>query len=46
MNFLQDETGVYYPSDTAHEQNFAYLIVDSLKRHVTVLYHKFGGGCF
>ncbi|XP_033638005.1 cilia- and flagella-associated protein 300-like isoform X1 [Asterias rubens] len=36
----------YYPCDKEHEQNFAYLIVDPIKRHVAVLYHQFGGGVF
>ena len=33
---------MFYPAERSHEQNFAYLIIDALKRHVTVLYHKFG----
>ncbi|XP_075706087.1 cilia- and flagella-associated protein 300 [Rhinoderma darwinii] len=41
-----DENGLCYPSTTTHEQTFAYLIVDPLKRHVTALYHCFGGGIF
>ncbi|KAM5181090.1 cilia- and flagella-associated protein 300 [Mantella aurantiaca] len=41
-----DEHGICYPSTQPHEQTFAYLIVDPLKRHVTVLYHCFGGGIF
>ncbi|CAI9591623.1 unnamed protein product [Staurois parvus] len=41
-----DENGMCYPSTQPHEQTFAYLIVDPLKRHVTVLYHSFGGGIF
>ncbi|ELT98022.1 hypothetical protein CAPTEDRAFT_204568 [Capitella teleta] len=37
-----DATGVIYPSDSDHLQNFAYLIVHPLKRNVYVLYHSFG----
>lgn len=35
-----------YPADTEHEQNFAYLIVDPLKRHVIVFSHSYGTGVF
>ncbi|KAH1186931.1 hypothetical protein KIL84_019680 [Mauremys mutica] len=38
-----DDNGMCYPSTKSHEQTFAYLIVDPLKRHVHVLYHSFGG---
>ncbi|XP_075054884.1 cilia- and flagella-associated protein 300 isoform X2 [Mixophyes fleayi] len=41
-----DENGLCYPSTRTHEQTFSYLIVDPLKRHVTVLFHSFGGGIF
>uniref|UniRef100_A0A8C4W718 Cilia- and flagella-associated protein 300 n=1 Tax=Gopherus evgoodei TaxID=1825980 RepID=A0A8C4W718_9SAUR len=41
-----DENGMCYPSTKSHEQTFAYLIVDPLKRHVHVLYHSFGGSLF
>ncbi|XP_069615291.1 cilia- and flagella-associated protein 300 isoform X1 [Ranitomeya imitator] len=41
-----DENGLCYPSARPHEQTFAYVIVDPLKRHVVVLYHCFGGGIF
>ncbi|XP_067890177.1 cilia- and flagella-associated protein 300 isoform X2 [Heterodontus francisci] len=41
-----DDYGTCYPSIKKHEQTFAYLIVDPLKRHVHVLYHCFGGGLF
>ena len=43
---LQDENGAYYPATESHEQNFAYLIIDPLKRHINVLYHKFGSPVF
>ncbi|KAK2175966.1 hypothetical protein NP493_692g02008 [Ridgeia piscesae] len=36
----------YYPDTLEHEQNFAYLIIDPLRRHVNVLYHKFGTSSF
>nr|XP_020651668.1 uncharacterized protein C11orf70 homolog [Pogona vitticeps] len=41
-----DANGLCYPSSNSHEQNFAYLIVNPLKRHVYVLYHSFGGAFF
>ncbi|XP_074840746.1 cilia- and flagella-associated protein 300 [Carettochelys insculpta] len=41
-----DDDGMCYPSTKNHEQTFAYLIVDPLKRHVHVLYHSFGEGLF
>ncbi|KAM4795497.1 cilia- and flagella-associated protein 300 [Rhinophrynus dorsalis] len=41
-----DENGMCYPSTRPHDQTFAYLIVDPLKRHVNVLYHCFGAGVF
>ncbi|XP_044143868.1 cilia- and flagella-associated protein 300 [Bufo gargarizans] len=41
-----DENGLCYPSSKTHEQTFAYLIVDPLKRHVVALCHCFGGGIF
>lgn len=37
---------MYYPGDKCHEQTFSYFIVDPCKRHVTVLYHKFGTSVF
>ncbi|XP_078529147.1 cilia- and flagella-associated protein 300 [Lissotriton helveticus] len=40
------EHGMCYPAAKKHEQTFAYLIVDPLKRHVHILYHCFGGGLF
>ncbi|KAH0625173.1 hypothetical protein JD844_033353 [Phrynosoma platyrhinos] len=41
-----DAHGLCYPSSSRHEQNFAYLIVNPLKRHIYVLYHSFGGALF
>ncbi|CAH2225405.1 Hypothetical predicted protein [Pelobates cultripes] len=41
-----DDQGRCYPSSKPHEQTFAYLIVDPMKRHVNVLYHSFGAGDF
>ncbi|ESP04752.1 hypothetical protein LOTGIDRAFT_229887 [Lottia gigantea] len=40
------EKGQVYPASEEHEQNFSYLIVDPLKRHVTVFYHRFGAAVF
>lgn len=39
-----DAHGLCYPSFKNHEQNFAYLIVNPLKRYIYILYHSFGGG--
>nr|XP_054771460.1 cilia- and flagella-associated protein 300-like [Lytechinus pictus] len=36
----------FYPCDQDHRQTFAYFIVDPLKRHVGILYHRFGSGVF
>ncbi|KAK3095146.1 hypothetical protein FSP39_010797, partial [Pinctada imbricata] len=41
-----DKEQMYYPAADFHDNTFAYLIVDPLKRHVTVLYHCFGAGQF
>ncbi|KAM9566415.1 cilia- and flagella-associated protein 300 [Guaruba guarouba] len=41
-----DINGLCYPSSKSHNQTFAYLVVDSCKRHVNTLYHSFGGGLF
>ncbi|XP_049458460.1 cilia- and flagella-associated protein 300 isoform X2 [Epinephelus fuscoguttatus] len=41
-----DESGLCYPGRREEEQMFAYLIVDPLKRHVTVFYHCYGVGIF
>ncbi|XP_050389358.1 cilia- and flagella-associated protein 300 [Patella vulgata] len=40
------DSGLVYPSDTEHEQTFSYFIVDPLKRHITVFYHRFGASAF
>ncbi|XP_070607760.1 cilia- and flagella-associated protein 300 isoform X1 [Erythrolamprus reginae] len=37
-----DADGLCYPTPSSHEQNFAYLIVNPLNRHIYVLYHVFG----
>uniref|UniRef100_A0A670YBG2 Cilia- and flagella-associated protein 300 n=1 Tax=Pseudonaja textilis TaxID=8673 RepID=A0A670YBG2_PSETE len=37
-----DADGLCYPISNSHEQNFAYLIVNPLNRHIYVLYHVFG----
>ncbi|XP_003219382.2 cilia- and flagella-associated protein 300 [Anolis carolinensis] len=44
--WAHDAHGLCYPSSNRHEQNFAYLIVNPLKRHIYVLYHSFGGALF
>ncbi|XP_042316648.1 cilia- and flagella-associated protein 300 [Sceloporus undulatus] len=41
-----DANGLCYPSSNRHEQNFAYFIVNPLKRHIYVLYHSFGEALF
>ncbi|XP_077197633.1 cilia- and flagella-associated protein 300 isoform X2 [Paroedura picta] len=41
-----DVHGLCYPSSSRHEQTFAYLIINPLKRHVYVLYHSFGTTVF
>jgi len=41
-----DSSGPYFPSDRDHLQDFAYFIVDPLKRHVTVIYHRYGASIF
>uniref|UniRef100_A0A3Q3XH49 Cilia- and flagella-associated protein 300 n=1 Tax=Mola mola TaxID=94237 RepID=A0A3Q3XH49_MOLML len=41
-----DETGGCYPGRQEEEQTFAYLIVDPLKRHVTLFSHCYGVGNF
>ncbi|WAR28838.1 CF300-like protein [Mya arenaria] len=43
---LDKDDDVFYPSSKSHIQNFSYLVVDPLKRHVIVLSHQFGGGIF
>ena len=43
---FQSDDFLIYPADTEHEQNFAYLIVDPLKRHVIVFSHSYGTGVF
>ncbi|XP_062867928.1 cilia- and flagella-associated protein 300 isoform X2 [Trichomycterus rosablanca] len=41
-----DKNGLCYPAGRDQEQNFSYLCIDPLKRHVYVLYHSFGVGLF
>lgn len=45
-DLFQDASGTYYPSEKPHPQTFSYLIVDPLKRQVSVLYHRFGSISF
>ncbi|XP_077988337.1 cilia- and flagella-associated protein 300-like [Glandiceps talaboti] len=40
--FDKDKFAIY-PGDSEHEQTFAYIVVDPLKRHITILSHKYGG---
>jgi len=35
-----------YPSRTAYEQDFAYIIIDPIKRHVIVLSNFYEGPSF
>ncbi|XP_053404284.1 cilia- and flagella-associated protein 300-like [Mercenaria mercenaria] len=46
ISAMEKDEERYYPDRRSHDQTFSYLIVDPLKRHVTVLYHVFGGGIF
>ncbi|XP_021236763.1 uncharacterized protein C11orf70 homolog isoform X4 [Numida meleagris] len=39
-----DDSGLCYPSRTAHAQTFCYLLLDPARRHVHALYHRFGAG--
>ncbi|XP_036885643.1 cilia- and flagella-associated protein 300 isoform X1 [Sturnira hondurensis] len=39
-----DSVGLCYPSTKSHEQTFSYFIVDPIKRHLHVLYHRYGVG--
>uniref|UniRef100_A0A3Q2CM68 Cilia- and flagella-associated protein 300 n=1 Tax=Cyprinodon variegatus TaxID=28743 RepID=A0A3Q2CM68_CYPVA len=41
-----DESGICFPGTQDEEQTFAYLIVDPVKRNVTLFYHIFGMGKF
>ncbi|NXP07240.1 CF300 protein, partial [Thinocorus orbignyianus] len=41
-----DAQGLCYPSSQGHQQTFSYLVVDPCRRHVHVLYHRFGAGSF
>lgn len=41
----QDENGTtVYPASKDHDQTFAYLIIEPLRRQVIVLYHSWGEG--
>ncbi|XP_068603646.1 cilia- and flagella-associated protein 300 [Brachionichthys hirsutus] len=39
-----DESGPCYPGRREEEQTFAYLVVDPIKRHVTLFQHFYGVG--
>ncbi|MED6263340.1 hypothetical protein CHARACLAT_003606 [Characodon lateralis] len=41
-----DESGLCFPGTREEEQTFAYLIVDPVKRNVTLFYHIYGVGNF
>ena len=41
---FDSEKNLIYPCPHDHPQNVAYAIVDPIRRHVTVLYHRFGIG--
>uniref|UniRef100_A0A3Q2PIA3 Cilia- and flagella-associated protein 300 n=1 Tax=Fundulus heteroclitus TaxID=8078 RepID=A0A3Q2PIA3_FUNHE len=41
-----DESGLCFPGTREEEQTFAYLIVDPVKRNVTLFYHIYGVGSF
>ncbi|KAK5605083.1 hypothetical protein CRENBAI_026505 [Crenichthys baileyi] len=41
-----DESGLCFPGTREEKQTFAYLIVDPVKRNVTLFYHIYGVGNF
>lgn len=44
---LKNENGKkFYPSRTAYEQDFVYMIVDPIKRHVIILSNFYDGPSF
>lgn len=43
---FQDDEFLYYPDDKEHLNSFAYVLVDPVRRHVTVFSHRFAGGVF
>uniref|UniRef100_A0A3P9NGM6 Cilia- and flagella-associated protein 300 n=1 Tax=Poecilia reticulata TaxID=8081 RepID=A0A3P9NGM6_POERE len=43
-SYSKDESGQCFPGTREEEQTFAYLIVDPVKRNVTLLYHIYGVG--
>uniref|UniRef100_A0A3B3TQ57 Cilia- and flagella-associated protein 300 n=2 Tax=Poecilia TaxID=8080 RepID=A0A3B3TQ57_9TELE len=42
--YSKDESGQCFPGTREEEQTFAYLIVDPVKRNVTLLFHIYGVG--
>lgn len=48
INFrFQNEKGKkFYPSRTAYEQDFVYMIIDPIKRHVIILSNFYEGPSF
>ena len=43
---LNENGKKFYPSRTAYEQDFAYMIIDPIKRHVIVLSNFYEGPSF
>ncbi|CAD5116654.1 DgyrCDS5522 [Dimorphilus gyrociliatus] len=43
---FEKDGAIYFPSTKNHMQDFAYLIIDPLKRHVNVIQHVFGASAF
>ncbi|KAF6017970.1 C11orf70 [Bugula neritina] len=41
---VMDDDDIVFPDARDHLNSFAYLLVDPLKRHVTLFHHKFTGG--
>ncbi|XP_033119538.1 cilia- and flagella-associated protein 300-like [Anneissia japonica] len=37
------DSTLMFPCDTEHQQNVAYMIIDPLKRHITILHHRWAG---
>ncbi len=46
FNLKDEKNAKIYPSNTVLEQDFCYLVVDPIKRHVIVLYHRYDGPLF
>lgn len=47
VRYLQNENGKkFYPSRAAYEQDFVYMIIDPIKRHVIILANFYEGPSF